>query len=144
MKPITACGRSLLRRARSPLGACLPLALFLVPLAQASTVAATVSGDTVTYSASGLAPESKYTVMIENGSTGSGAFYEHTSTPQGTIPPSQGTTGDTIAPGTTVHVKVYGKDGNLVASTSITTATPVRPQLFYVLWMILLALGRLL
>lgn len=144
MKSITACGLALLRRARSALGACLALALFLVPLARASTVVATVSGDTVTYSASELAPESKYTVKIENGSTGSSALYAHTSTPQGTIPPSQGTTGDTLAAGTTVHVKVYDKDGELVASTSLIKPTPLRPKFFYLLWMILLALGRLL
>ena len=141
MKSITACGLAALRRARSALGACLALALFLVPLARASTVAATVSGSTVTYSASELAPESKYTVKIENGSTGSSLLYEHTSTPQGTIPPSQGTTGDTIAAGTTVHVKVYDKDGNLVASTSITKPGAKVPPLFKGIWMILFMLG---
>jgi len=120
MKSIAASPRSPLRRVCSALGACLALALFLVPLALASSVSASLSGSTVTYSASGLNPGSKYSVKIENASTGSSTTNQHTSTADGTIPESTGTTGDSVAPGATVNVKVYDKDGNLVASTSVT------------------------
>jgi hypothetical protein len=115
--------------------------LFLVPLARAGDLSVTLAGSTLTYSVSGLAPESKYTVKIENGSTGSSTLNDHTSTPQGTIPPTQGTTGDTLGPGTTVHVKVYDEDGELVASASVITPGAVVPPLVRWIWMLLFVLG---
>jgi hypothetical protein len=120
MKSVIASLRTPLHRVRSVFGACLALVLFLVPLALAATVSASITDNTVTYSAAGLSPNEKYSVKIENASTGSSVTYQHTTTADGTIPESTGITGDTIAPGTTVNVKVCDKAGNPVASTSVT------------------------
>lgn len=120
MKLLAKSGRSALRRARSALGACLALALFLVPFALAANVSASISGDTVNYSATGLAPDSSHSVKIQDGTTGSSTTNHHTSTTEGTIPQSTGSTGGPIEPGTTVTVTVFDKHGNPVGSTSVT------------------------
>lgn len=120
MKSIVASSRSLVHRARSAFGACLALALVLVPLAVAGSVSAFITGDTVTYSVSGIEPDTKHTVTITNTSSGQAKDHQQTSTSEGTIPQSTGSTGGEIPPGTTVNVEVKTLDGDVVASTSIT------------------------
>jgi hypothetical protein len=144
MKSITSFRRSALRRAHSALLACAALALCLVPPARADAPSVSISGDTVKYSVSGLAPEAKYSVKVENDTTGSSTLTEHTTTPEGTIPKTAGSTGDTLGPGTTVHVKVYDEGGDLVGSTSVTTPPALDPPLWIqVLMAIHWALGHL-
>jgi len=120
MKSLAASRRSLVRLARSALGGCLALALVLIPLALASTVTASISGSTVTYSVSGLEPDAKHTVTIQNGTSGSSSQINHTSNPDGQIPSSTGSTGDEIEPGTTVTVTVKDAHDNIVGQTSVT------------------------
>lgn len=95
--------------------------LVMVGLTLASSVQVSIHGNTVTYSAQFLPPNIPVTVEIRNDTTGS-------ATPQGpfdtgeagSLPSSTGTTGDGIAPGTTVTVTIRDAAGNIVGQNSAT------------------------
>lgn len=114
------------------------LALFaLIGVAAAGTVQASISGDSVTYSAQGLPPNAPVTVQIKNMTTASATSQGPFDTgPGGRLPPSTGTTGDSIAPGTTVQVTVMDAQGNTLGQASVTKPQERRGFARLALWIL--------
>ena len=113
--------RSVFHRLAALATACFAiLIVFALPAVEAGTVAVSIAGNNVTYSASGLPAETDVTVTIQNGTSGSSTQQAATTSKSGKIPPSTGTTGDDIEGGTTVTVTVTDEEGNVLASGSAT------------------------
>jgi hypothetical protein len=108
------------------LAAALASLALLATGAIAGSVGVSIQGNNVTYSASGLPPDSNVVVEIRNDTTGSSTTqgpFETGAT--GTLPSSSGGTGDDIAPGTTVTVTIRRvPEGNVVAQGSATKPQP--------------------